>query len=680
MGNEMGNNNVSGLQEQDKTDVEAPNKSQDFHEKDTGLNSEEPSGVSDSHVEKESSDIREPVKSKVEASDGTSKAPLVSEDTDSASEKNPSGTSDHQIQKETSIRKEGEESKKSSTRDTESMESVSQPDEPSMEDDNELQGSKEGILGSNGSHVTEKKEQKLHDISTIEVAKSRDDTLIEKEMESQKGNNDEHITETSNGVEVGKTITLLNDAEKGDKEQQFVRLNSFRKDFKDLETKEVSSTESLESFQVKTSVSNPKHIIPAEDTKVVENGTEIEEKEFIHKTFPLSNCSVEESKADKMDIGQNEFMKTGTDHEQNKGSEVDASFNSGIMRESQIDDSNVIENGYQVNFPDYKTSLVCENNCMDLEKEEKFFEISTTTASTDANTNKEKVEAEMMGKADDHDKVEREIVKSDLSPNQIDSEFLTIETSTQLEEVGISMDRSQVNESTRDLTDSTFGHDSNKVFGTAKDNEGSNTGQKQEDLNTKFDVKAESSFHAENGIAHTEDPVMGSRKQDSKNNPLLHQTVSVEAKQSAESFTTESNSESLKINAEVTEVSSYDFLQLDATSGDSDRTPLLNQVKTSKSDVIGRNPILETEFVALEPEERSVEKQVIALERTSTEKLKAPLLNFMKEENHVIESPKKQEKIGANKEIIDTSPPERKKQKPKYSLFSNCMCCTAVIQ
>ncbi|KAI3980997.1 hypothetical protein MKX01_025562 [Papaver californicum] len=52
----MGNNNVSGLQEQEKNDVEEPNKSQDVQEKNTGLNSNENSGGSD--IDKQESDLK----------------------------------------------------------------------------------------------------------------------------------------------------------------------------------------------------------------------------------------------------------------------------------------------------------------------------------------------------------------------------------------------------------------------------------------------------------------------------------------------------------------------------------------------------------------------------------------------------------------------------------------------
>ncbi|XP_077247681.1 uncharacterized protein LOC143887482 isoform X2 [Tasmannia lanceolata] len=86
----------------------------------------------------------------------------------------------------------------------------------------------------------------------------------------------------------------------------------------------------------------------------------------------------------------------------------------------------------------------------------------------------------------------------------------------------------------------------------------------------------------------------------------------------------------------------------------------------------------------------SVENEVSTLEGSDSEKLKTPLTRNLKEETYVLEPLQKQEIlvvkavnepcVSPGRKIMTNSPKEREKHRPRFSLFSNCMCCTAVIQ
>ncbi|KAI3993134.1 hypothetical protein MKX01_009877 [Papaver californicum] len=647
----MGNNNVSGLQEQEKNDVEEPNKSQDVQEKNTGLNSNENSGESD--IDKQESDLREPNETKIEESTRLANVPLVSTDTDPGLEIFPSAArTDNLIQIEPSIQEEAEEWMESSAdtetsgQEAESTESEFSPVKPTIENGNKLK------LGSNErateSHVTAMNEQILHGIfsTNSEVEKSQDHTSMKEDMELQKGNHEVNMK----GAEVEETVIILNDVEEGNGEREPMGLNPFGKESEETQTKSASLTGSVKLFHVKASESDRE--MKAEERKVIENGIKIEGNEIIDKTLQGRESSVKESKVEKMD--KYELTKTSTDHKEADGSKDEESLSHGIKGESQIDGSNVTENGHQVE------NVTKENSNTELENDnQKFFEIYTPPAAViDANSNLEgeKVPiSDITNKADEDKKVGTTCL-----PNHVGPEFLSTETPKQLEDFCISMLPSQVNELTNNLTDSKI---EETEFHKSKDHGSSTTESYQELLTTSFDVTTESSFHAENPIANTKDLLVASGKQESKHGAFLHQIESNKANKNIESYIRESTSDDVKINAEVTKVSSCKLLRSDSEDEDSGGIPLLNQEITQKTNTNIRHPSTEKEFEEVEIQEKSVEKQVIALERTSIETLKAPLLNYMKEENHVIESPKKQEK-----------------NKPKYSFFGNCMCCTPVSQ
>ncbi|KAI3901056.1 hypothetical protein MKW92_018429 [Papaver armeniacum] len=630
----MGNNNVSGLQEQEKNDVEELNKSQDVQEKYTGLNSKENSGESD--IKKQESDLREPNEAKIEDSTRLANVPLASTDTDPGLEIYPSAArTDNPIQNETSIQEEAEEWMESpadtetSSQEEESTESEFSPVKPTTVDANKLE------LGINEratkTHVIAMNEQILHGVfsTNSEVEKSQDQSLMKEDMELEKGNDEVNM----NGAEVEETVIIPNDVEESNGEHQPMGLNPIGKEPEETRTKSASLTGSVELFYVKASESNRE--MEAEETKVIENEIKIEGSEIIDKTVQSRESLVKESKVERMD--KYGSTKTSTGHKEAEGIEDKESLSHGIQGESQIDGIIVTENGHHVE------NVTKENSTIEPENDnEKFFDFYTPPAAViDANVDQEGAKVPISDIT----------IKAD---NYVGPEFLSIETAKQLEDFCISMLTPQVNQLTNNLTDSKIGE---------TEFQKPTTESYQEALTTSTDVATESSFRAENPIANTEDLLVASSKQDSKHGAFLHQTESTEASKNIESYISESTSDDVKINTEVTKVSSCKLLRRDSENGDSDGIPLLNQEITQKNTNI-RHPSTKKEFEEVEIQEKSVEKQVIvALERTSTETLKAPLLSYMKDENHVIESPKKQEK-----------------HKPKYSFFGNCMCCTPVSQ
>ncbi|RZC92696.1 hypothetical protein C5167_011777 [Papaver somniferum] len=635
----MGNNNVSGLQEQEKNDVEEPNKSQDVQGKYTGLNSKENLGESDS--EKQESDLSEPNEAKIEDPTRLANVPLVSMDTDPGMEIYPSAArTDNPIQNKTSIQEEAEEwmespadtetsSQEAESTEAESTESEFSPVKPTTEDGNKLE------LGRNErateSHVIAMNEQILHGLfsTNSEVEKSQDQSLIKEDMELQKGNDEVNMK----GGEVEETVIILNDIEESNGEHQPMGLNPFGKESEETQTKSASLTGSVQLFHVKASESNRE--TETEETKVIENRIKIEGSEIIDKTLQSRESSVEVSEVERMD--KYELTKTSTGHKEAEEIEDEESLSHGIKGESQIDGSNVTENGHHVE------NVTKENSTIELENDsEIFFDFYTPSAAV--------IDAKV-------DQEGEKVPISDITTeagNYDGPEFLSIETTKQLEDFCVSILTSQVNQLTNNLTDSKIGE---------TEFQKPTTESYQEALTTSTDVTTESSFRAENPIANTEDLLVVSSKQDSEHGAFQHRIESTEASKNIESYISESTSDDVKINTEVTKVSSCKLLQSDSENGDFDGIPLLHQEVTQKANTNIRHPSTEKEVEEVEIQEKSVEKQVIALERTSTETLKAPLLNYMKEENHAIESPKKQEK-----------------HKPKYSFFGNCMCCTPVSQ
>ncbi|KAJ4722550.1 serine-aspartate repeat-containing protein F isoform X2 [Melia azedarach] len=144
-------------------------------------------------------------------------------------------------------------------------------------------------------------------------------------------------------------------------------------------------------------------------------------------------------------------------------------------------------------------------------------------------------------------------------------------------------------------------------------------------------------------------------------------------------------------------------LRIQARTEESDRTPLLYQDKTaiedfsSEADLSLGNAAANTQFnqnpLQCQAVPEPVAEKVVRMERSDSDKLKTPFLGFLKEEEEarIIVTPQKHDNSIAEKkankeslnlqtkEVPTTSPKSREKRKARSSLFTNCMCCTTVI-
>ncbi|XXG42092.1 hypothetical protein AAC387_Pa01g2437 [Persea americana] len=206
------------------------------------------------------------------------------------------------------------------------------------------------------------------------------------------------------------------------------------------------------------------------------------------------------------------------------------------------------------------------------------------------------------------------------------------------------------------------------------------------------------SFEFENPFAEAQVLALQSQKEEFEQNPSLHlQTETVKGVASAsERGHSESDRKNHNIPAEVIKT---DVLTLEVKIEESEKHPLLQQPNENFHFEL-ENPIAKNRISGLktskeEPTETtmlllktSAGSEVLSSERSDLRKFRTPIQRILKEETCVLESLQKQESTvlketvdeawKAPNEVTSTSPGERKKHKPRYSLFGNCMCCTTV--
>ncbi|KAL2242668.1 UNVERIFIED_CONTAM: hypothetical protein Sindi_0384800 [Sesamum indicum] len=178
--------------------------------------------------------------------------------------------------------------------------------------------------------------------------------------------------------------------------------------------------------------------------------------------------------------------------------------------------------------------------------------------------------------------------------------------------------------------------------------------------------------------------------------PISENAECKEHQQTTESIGVDSN----PINqAELRKSPSFDFgLPFDTRSEESDQTPLLYQDRTAKrsfsngSALRFKNRSVQTEFLgkSLQYEAVEVDEKTITMERSHSESSRTHPLNLpnkntkadteikAKQENST--SDENNLKASASKEDrAIVSPKENGKRKPRPSLFTTCICCTAAI-
>lgn len=152
-------------------------------------------------------------------------------------------------------------------------------------------------------------------------------------------------------------------------------------------------------------------------------------------------------------------------------------------------------------------------------------------------------------------------------------------------------------------------------------------------------------------------------------------------------YSTESNSDNPNISCLMQKSPSFNLnLRIEATREESDHIPLIHHVKTaaeglSNQSSLNLKPSAEYEQHMLQHEEMPVEEKIVTMERNYSEKLHAPFLGLLKEEEeaHLLVMPKKQEnqdgRVKEVKQIECDLPRGKEKRKPRPSFFSSCMCC-----
>ncbi|KAJ4955449.1 hypothetical protein NE237_012232 [Protea cynaroides] len=699
----------------------------------------------------------------------------------SPSDDNSSTTNDNQVQRQASIGGEGEDARNSSidsksrvhnpkAQELETLKSDKQKStvahtELSVGARSKLLGSNEDIPRSSKPQDYEGKRHKLED----EVAHSLEEiyiphfhTKVEKigedmrmqNMASQdkevvdisitNGVNSEiingiEVENTNNGIEAKNrcTITPTPEVENiGNEEKELTSSNSFGygRDSRVSQSEAVFLTESIDSFQIEASEPECKYIVLTNNRKMIENGSESEQKGYDSNITLLSEGLLEESNANEMNNCQSEYVIVGSDHgEERKQSELCDSYKSMIQSGRQIDDENRILDVFKFDMLDSNQSLISEESCEELEGETKMVVVGIvptesiltdsnhgegkllTSSSSSLDPTPNKVIIEAMEKIEDADLIRkvqegRETIDSSLSqlhPIEVEETFLPQEkwfcTKGQVSAVANCIPDSKETDSIPEVEihsevsklpnlDFEFLPESNHTPLLSPEKTA-----KGEEFEV-FDIQLGKQLRATDKVS-------------------VVLSCGSETLLNTERLTTDSTPENINFHVDVIRSLSFDFeLPLEERIEESDQTPLLSQERTANGDVFQlkccgsktlanrvdvniENPDAGTESSALGPgkekserdqlphEKMSTEKQVIALRRTSSEKL-TPLLDFLKdEEKYANESEKKNKGTVAKKSVQDgwslstekdtaTSHRVRAKRKPKYSLFSNCMGCT----
>lgn len=240
----------------------------------------------------------------------------------------------------------------------------------------------------------------------------------------------------------------------------------------------------------------------------------------------------------------------------------------------------------------------------------------------------------------------------------------------------------------------TLGTDS---FKWENENESLLGSEDSEDRNkcTKFNL--EEGFA--NGIQNLESSSESSKTEHAKNieeTEVLSELPNGKTQESSAKLNIESNPSNQQQRSKSP---SFDFgLQIDTRSEDSDQTPLLHHDKTAArsfsgfSNVRFQNRIIQTDYGrnSLDFEPVSVEEKTIRMERSDSDISRASFMNLLKKDQKKGNDqffPQNQESPVANRnsdelsteEIALNSPKESGKRKNRPSLFTSCICCTAVI-
>ncbi|XP_052190472.1 uncharacterized protein LOC127800090 [Diospyros lotus] len=641
MGNEMGNNNVSGLKEEESKPGEAAGssagegdrvgdrkgenqivpagKDKDFHEKSEGLSSEHPS---DGNAQIEYN----------EAPSSAEDENRVDKASETNLEENVLGANDQEIGDQTSFRQE-EEGARNSTGETKSALLNEEPLESAATEGNQQERGEVEAKGNMDESV----------VSDAEV----DETATEDESVVTCTGDDEGETNAEGEVENGLSAMELTSQSGIDNtcDEEVPGLVELARNGSSKSSEETGS-------EIKSSISPEESYDPQDECIVL-----TEDKERKTHPRPQFHEGVEdEAKADEGNASKTD---------PGKESMADSSRNSTVEKDSQSHEMMVAENGYQ---KDTSNGEVKEMS-RDLEEVIQM-DPETGMVSTENNHAKEEEPKEKEVIDDMEEKTENmQALESGIEATHLIDYHLLASSDTSPKCPDQNQD-SEIESNAVCLTDSKQGRcsqfivngssvvDTNNSAEPAVFSEvGLQNGKAEEDLQ-RFPGKMSVTVAETEAVAHQ---------------PTEEKSVEPKASEAEESsarFSTGSVPENPSVAVELRKSPSFGFdLPHKTRSEESDQTPLLHHDKSA--------------FGSLQYEAISVEEKTIQVERSDSDKSRAPFLNFLKEEEKakLMAKSQKEEDDHEKKAVKESGAITKRsgKRRPRPSIFSTCICCAAAI-
>lgn len=574
-------------------------------------------------------------------------------------------------------------------------------------------------------------EKKIGDVLKKEMAFQEDKMPSEENFEAEEDEVGNSFSE--------KTLEFLADAgEKGDGELPS-EMNCYGNNSLESQPEPSLKVNSLSSH-VDAFLPEDKCMVLTEETELIRKESESEEDRHDHHPNHSSEKSIRESDIDKENTSKTDSL-IGTNCKNNeKETLVITSLDRASDRICQVEEEKAVDHGYHIDLCNDKQNEVSEENCKESKGESLMVpglemlpavlsflngssnEEEPRDCKTEDEEPAEKQLGEEMEEKPDASCVTGKGTEEKESGELHVSQSLPVQAETYLPCFPASLLQSQDNqqntvmgsedaygssESTLELKPENY----DELFVTAASNFHARS-LTVETLVSPIELAMEKPQHeASYNVTEAQEIVMETKSSASANQPIKqHEKLETsqfakdgyKAQQSMGRLSTESNPDNLNIQAQMQKSPSFDLdLRVEERSEESDQTPLLYQDKTtidslsSQADVSLLNSLLHDQHVkqSLEHQAMPVEKKMITLERSDSEKSRTPFLGFLKEdeEAHVAVTPNKQDNLAAekkatkdlwnspSKEVGSTLPKGKQKHKRRTSLFGNCMCCASVI-
>ncbi|XP_065863204.1 uncharacterized protein [Euphorbia lathyris] len=165
-----------------------------------------------------------------------------------------------------------------------------------------------------------------------------------------------------------------------------------------------------------------------------------------------------------------------------------------------------------------------------------------------------------------------------------------------------------------------------------------------------------------------------SNKQSEKKETCISERVANEEQESVGRFSIESIPDP---RAEMRKSPSFGIdLRIEARREESDHTPLLDQNMNTNEDDVSLQSTLEYNQQLLKDQPLPPEEKVITLERSDSEKSRTP---FLEQHDSAEKDTKDPRNLQSSSKGTPVASKSKNKHKRRSSLFTNCMCCTTVM-